>query len=240
MRPTGVKTARTTAPRRTSETSTPIRSASPAQTPAILRSSGSRTSRLGRGPGRASGRGGARGGTSHGDMIGTGPDARQSGMTPERSRRRFRLVAKGGVIMGRSPDGPPPRNHRSSPSRTGWSAAPTSTSWRASARAWRAGSASTPSWFAWRSDPGPGERRGVLAYLVAWAILPEAAAGMTPAATGASPSTKRSSELALAVGCITLGALLARALGDAVLPRLRRVAGHARGHRHRSGPGAGR
>jgi phage shock protein PspC (stress-responsive transcriptional regulator)/signal transduction histidine kinase len=49
---------------------------------------------------------------------------------------------------------------------------------------------------------------GLLVYLVAWAILPEESAAGEPAATGASPSTKRSSELALAVGCITLGALL--------------------------------
>ena len=49
---------------------------------------------------------------------------------------------------------------------------------------------------------------GLLVYLVAWAILPEESAAGEPAVTGASPSTKRSSELALAVGCITLGALL--------------------------------
>jgi signal transduction histidine kinase/phage shock protein PspC (stress-responsive transcriptional regulator) len=49
---------------------------------------------------------------------------------------------------------------------------------------------------------------GLLVYLVAWAILPEESAAGEPASAGASPSTKRSSELALAVGCITLGALL--------------------------------
>jgi signal transduction histidine kinase len=49
---------------------------------------------------------------------------------------------------------------------------------------------------------------GLLLYIVAWAILPEESAAEGPAATGAGPGTKRSSELALAVGCITLGALL--------------------------------
>jgi phage shock protein PspC (stress-responsive transcriptional regulator)/signal transduction histidine kinase len=48
---------------------------------------------------------------------------------------------------------------------------------------------------------------GLLLYLVAWVVLPEESASGEPAAT-ASPGTKRSSELALAVGCITLGALL--------------------------------
>jgi signal transduction histidine kinase len=54
-----------------------------------------------------------------------------------------------------------------------------------------------------------GNGAGLVFYLVAWAVLPEEAAtdGDTAAAT-ASPSTRRSSELALAVGCITLGALL--------------------------------
>jgi phage shock protein PspC (stress-responsive transcriptional regulator)/signal transduction histidine kinase len=50
---------------------------------------------------------------------------------------------------------------------------------------------------------------GLLLYLVAWAVLPEEPAaasehGAAPEASGA----KRGSELALAVGCITLGALL--------------------------------
>jgi signal transduction histidine kinase/phage shock protein PspC (stress-responsive transcriptional regulator) len=51
---------------------------------------------------------------------------------------------------------------------------------------------------------------GLLLYLVAWAVLPEepAAAGEHGAAPQATPGTKRGSELALAVGCITLGALL--------------------------------
>jgi phage shock protein PspC (stress-responsive transcriptional regulator)/signal transduction histidine kinase len=54
-----------------------------------------------------------------------------------------------------------------------------------------------------------GNGAGLVLYLVvAWAILPEESAAGEPAVTGASPSTKRSSELALAVGCITLGALL--------------------------------
>jgi phage shock protein PspC (stress-responsive transcriptional regulator)/signal transduction histidine kinase len=50
---------------------------------------------------------------------------------------------------------------------------------------------------------------GLLVYLVAWAVLPEepAAAGEHGAAPEAS-GTKRGSELALAVGCITLGVLL--------------------------------
>jgi signal transduction histidine kinase/phage shock protein PspC (stress-responsive transcriptional regulator) len=49
---------------------------------------------------------------------------------------------------------------------------------------------------------------GLLLYVVAWIVLPEESAAGQPAAAGASPGTKRSSELALAVGCITLGALL--------------------------------
>jgi phage shock protein PspC (stress-responsive transcriptional regulator)/signal transduction histidine kinase len=49
---------------------------------------------------------------------------------------------------------------------------------------------------------------GLLLYVVAWVVLPDEPAAGEPAATGASPGTKRSSELALAVGCITLGALL--------------------------------
>ncbi|HET6772013.1 MAG TPA: PspC domain-containing protein [Acidimicrobiales bacterium] len=51
---------------------------------------------------------------------------------------------------------------------------------------------------------------GLLVYLLAWAVLPEEAAGTTEQATGegAGPGTKRTSELALAVGCITLGTLL--------------------------------
>lgn len=49
---------------------------------------------------------------------------------------------------------------------------------------------------------------GLLLYLVAWVVLPDESAAGETAATGASPGTKRSSELALAVGCITLGALL--------------------------------
>ena len=112
MRPTGVKTARTTAPRRTSETSTPIRSASPARTPAILRSSGSRTSRLGRGrtrlgPGRCVRR------DFHGHMIGTGPDAHNRG-SPERSPEAISPCSchHGGarhVTRTETPMGSPPR-----------------------------------------------------------------------------------------------------------------------------------
>ena len=51
---------------------------------------------------------------------------------------------------------------------------------------------------------------GLLLYLIAWAVLPQEAAGSAEDATapGAAAGTKRSSELALAVGCITLGALL--------------------------------
>ncbi|MGH9231650.1 MAG: ATP-binding protein [Acidimicrobiales bacterium] len=51
---------------------------------------------------------------------------------------------------------------------------------------------------------------GLLLYLVAWLVLPADPAGAAEDATGpgAAPGTKRSSELALAVGCITLGALL--------------------------------
>jgi signal transduction histidine kinase/phage shock protein PspC (stress-responsive transcriptional regulator) len=49
---------------------------------------------------------------------------------------------------------------------------------------------------------------GLLVYLVAWAVLPVEATAGEPASRGASPGTKRSSELALAVACITLGALL--------------------------------
>jgi phage shock protein PspC (stress-responsive transcriptional regulator)/signal transduction histidine kinase len=49
---------------------------------------------------------------------------------------------------------------------------------------------------------------GLLLYVVAWVVLPEESAAEQPAPTGAGPGTKRSSELALAVGCITLGALL--------------------------------
>jgi phage shock protein PspC (stress-responsive transcriptional regulator)/signal transduction histidine kinase len=50
---------------------------------------------------------------------------------------------------------------------------------------------------------------GLLLYLVAWAVLPEEpATGQHEVATEATPGTKRGSELALAVGCITLGALL--------------------------------
>jgi len=51
---------------------------------------------------------------------------------------------------------------------------------------------------------------GLLLYLVAWAVLPEETAGPTEQGTapGAGPGTRRASELALAVGCITLGALL--------------------------------
>ena len=54
-----------------------------------------------------------------------------------------------------------------------------------------------------------GNGAGLVLYLVAWAVLPEDAGtdGET-AAPAASPGTRRSSELALAVGCITLGALL--------------------------------
>jgi signal transduction histidine kinase/phage shock protein PspC (stress-responsive transcriptional regulator) len=51
---------------------------------------------------------------------------------------------------------------------------------------------------------------GLLLYLVAWALLPEEAAGAADQAEapGAGRGTKRGSQLALAVGCITLGALL--------------------------------
>ena len=51
---------------------------------------------------------------------------------------------------------------------------------------------------------------GLLLYLVAWVVLPEEADGAAEQATtqGAVPGTRRSSELALAVGCITVGALL--------------------------------
>jgi signal transduction histidine kinase len=51
---------------------------------------------------------------------------------------------------------------------------------------------------------------GVLLYLVAWAVLPEETTGATEQATvpAPGPGTKRTSELALAVGCITIGALL--------------------------------
>jgi signal transduction histidine kinase/phage shock protein PspC (stress-responsive transcriptional regulator) len=54
-----------------------------------------------------------------------------------------------------------------------------------------------------------GNGAGLVLYLVAWAVLPEeAGTGGETAAPAASPGTRRSSELALAVGCITLGALL--------------------------------
>ena len=59
--------------------------------------------------------------------------------------------------------------------------------------------------------PGPGKRRGLVLYLVAWAVLPadgpEPLAERPPAA-GRARRTRSGSELALAVGCITLGALL--------------------------------
>jgi phage shock protein PspC (stress-responsive transcriptional regulator)/signal transduction histidine kinase len=50
---------------------------------------------------------------------------------------------------------------------------------------------------------------GVVLYLVAWAVLPEEpVAGDHGTAPEAMPGTKRGSQLALAVGCITLGSLL--------------------------------
>jgi signal transduction histidine kinase/phage shock protein PspC (stress-responsive transcriptional regulator) len=51
---------------------------------------------------------------------------------------------------------------------------------------------------------------GLLLYVVAWAVLPDEAPDADEHATapGSVPGTKRGSELALAVGCITLGALL--------------------------------
>jgi signal transduction histidine kinase len=51
---------------------------------------------------------------------------------------------------------------------------------------------------------------GLVVYLVAWAVLPEETAGTTEQAAvpGPRPGTRRASELALAVGCITLGVLL--------------------------------
>jgi signal transduction histidine kinase len=49
---------------------------------------------------------------------------------------------------------------------------------------------------------------GLLLYIVAWAVLPVEAMAGEPAARTAGRGTRRGSELALAVGCITLGALL--------------------------------
>ena len=175
MRPTGVKTARTTAPRRTSETSTPIRSASPAH-PGDLAIVRSRTGPLGRarralGPGRC-------GADFHGHMIGTGARCSQSGISPSASRRRFRravaIMGVPAVTRTETPMAHLPDNHRSSASRTAWSAAATNASRRC-----LCGRGA----LALGVDPivvrlavcilALANGAGLLVYLVAWAILPE-------------------------------------------------------------------